>query len=168
MWQRRRAPYGALSPGDRILVVDTFRHQRTVAWEYEARDVSHEPYRSLAEAARVISRGVGAASGLTPQAVRRHPYTRAAPSAGYLVAWRGRPIRRWYAPLPPEVRLARHGYTNVFEVALEGLNARFVRRVSFSPLPTGPHVRSRSGSTDLVCCRRVQLNRGVAPAKLPA
>jgi hypothetical protein len=27
MWQRRRAPYGALAPGDHLLVVDTFRRR---------------------------------------------------------------------------------------------------------------------------------------------
>jgi hypothetical protein len=45
-------------PGDRVLVVDTFRNERTVAWEYEVADVSHEPYGSLTEAARLISSGV--------------------------------------------------------------------------------------------------------------
>lgn len=143
MWQRRLAPYGALAPGDRVLVVDSFQHQRTVAWEYEVREVSHEPYRSLAEAARAISRGVGAASGLTRQAVRAHPYTRAAPSAGYLVAWRGRPLRAWYALLPADVHLARHGYTSV--------SAEELQRRGFGPRQ--PEGTGRPG-------RRVSVTQG--------
>lgn len=63
LWRRRLAPYGALAPGDRVLVVDTFRRVRTVAWEYEAVDVSHEPYGSLAEAARLISSGSAQSRG---------------------------------------------------------------------------------------------------------
>jgi hypothetical protein len=115
-----------------------------VAWEYEVLDISHESYRSLAEAARTISRGVGAASGLAAQAVRAHPYTRTAPSAGYLVAWRGRPVRAWYRPLPAEVRLARHGYTNVSDAELQ--------RLGFGSRPA--HGRTRQPA------RRVSVTQG--------
>lgn len=56
---------------------------------------------------------MGAAGGLTERDVREHEYTRAAVPSGLLLAWRGRPLRRWDLALPADVRLARHGYTEV-------------------------------------------------------
>ena len=97
MWQRRFVPYGVLASGDRVLIVDTHRRARTVAWEYRVLEVAHERYRSLAEAARIISRTICAAANLTEREVRKHPYTTAAPTSGYVVGWRGRPVRAWYA-----------------------------------------------------------------------
>jgi hypothetical protein len=73
MWQHRRKPYGALARGDRVLIVDTHRRTRTVAWEYEVLEVAHEPYRSHEEAARIIGRIVCARLGLTEREVREHP-----------------------------------------------------------------------------------------------
>jgi hypothetical protein len=144
MWQRRLNPYGVLALEDHVLIVDSFRHQRIVAWEYQVLQVSHEPYHSHDEAARTISRGVGVASGLTAREVREHPYTRSAASSGYLLAWRGRPVRAWYVPLPPEVRLARHGFTRVSDEEL--------RRFGFSPQPPD----GRSGRL----ARRVSVTQG--------
>lgn len=136
MWQRRRKPYGVLARGDRILIVDTHRHTRTVAWEYDVLEVAHEEYRSLEEAARIIRRTVCETSGLTEREVREHPYTTAAPPSGYLVGWRGRPLHAWYLPLPPGVRLARHGYTTISDDQL--------KQLGFVPRPPSSGTRRRT------------------------
>jgi hypothetical protein len=129
-------PYGALAPGDRILVVDTHRSTRTVGWEYEVLEVAHEPYRSHEEAARIIRRTVCARLGLTEREVREHPYTAAAPSSGHLVGWRGHPLQAWYLPLPPGFRLARHGYTAISDDQL--------RELGFTPGPPSSGTRRRT------------------------
>ncbi|MGQ0823775.1 MAG: protein NO VEIN domain-containing protein [Actinomycetota bacterium] len=144
LWTKRLLPFNDLTDGTRVVLVQNVNGAGRLTWEVEARDVLAASYRSKRDAVRLIATGLGLDAGY----VRNHEYTQGHAPAGYVLAWRYKPVRRLDLPRPTDLefrRGGRHGWLSEDDPAV-------LSRWGLSP-------RARSYAAQRA--RRVQAQQGV-------
>jgi hypothetical protein len=115
LWQQRRFPYGELTAGHEVILLDHWRDEDRLSWVLAVTDVEHLHVESKADAvARIAGK-----FGLNQEDVADDPYLGAKEEgAGYLLTWRAEAIERLNLPRPTGLKLARHGWGRYTEAEI--------------------------------------------------
>ena len=114
LWRLRQVPFNELADGSDVVLVDTWPGGGRLSWQVKATHVVAEPYGSKAAVVNRIASGLS----LPASEVRRNGYTLKGPDAGYVLAWRYRPVRRLAIPRPPDLRFRPNGWLRVDDPAV--------------------------------------------------
>lgn len=115
LWQRSQPPFGQLSVGGPIVLVDSWSTGSRLGWQVEVTHAEHARYATKAQAVEVIA----ASMEIPVTRVLADPYTAAKPDGpGVLIAWRANAVRDLDRPRPAGLRFRQSGWLSVDDPVL--------------------------------------------------
>jgi Domain of unknown function (DUF3883) len=110
MWQRRQPPFHDLEVGTQVILVSAGGpNAGTLTWQVEVVDVVKERYETHDEAWRLMRRLIRPL-GISKATFMSQDYTANAASAGWLLAWAYRPVRKIMQPRTAEHHIGQNGW----------------------------------------------------------
>lgn len=118
MWKKRQRPFQAIEAGDLLLTVTGGGPSKgRIINEVHVDSLAKGHYASKEEAWALLKSGIEKNTrddfALTMQSFLAHPYTQAAPSEGWLLAWAGFPTMIINAPRPAILRFNQNGWAEL-------------------------------------------------------